>query len=97
MGIFLRLGDSGLFQAVGRQEFPEGIIDIHLMERHQLILNGIVIVGKAHISKVHPASPLKPGKFIVAESSGDLSCAVRTEIKEHHGIPVFDAGRLSIL
>ena len=67
------------------------------MERHILIGNGGIIIGKAHIRNVFSGASVKSLKIIITESPGNLPCPVRTEIKENNGIPIHDCGhRLSV-
>ena len=60
------------------------------MERHFLIRNCRVIVGEADISDIQSLSSVKALEIIVAETSRNLSCSVRSEIEKDHGIAVFD-------
>ena len=67
------------------------------MERHLLVGNRGIIVGKAHISDIHPGPSVKALEIIITECPGNLSGPVRTEIKENNGIPLLNRGnRLSV-
>ena len=90
MGIFLRLGDSGLGHIVGGKEFSEGIGDLDLRESDLLVGNGYVIVCEAAVEDLLARSSVKLVELVHAEASGDLSCAVRPEVEENDGIAVLN-------
>ena len=67
------------------------------MESDMLVLDRLIIVCKADIEKIKLLFSLKALKIIIAESPGDLSCSVGTEIEEHDGILILDhCHRLSV-
>ena len=97
MGIFLCLCDTGLFQSVGRKKFPKSILNRNLVEGHFCIWDSRIIFCKAYIGKIQSLFSLKSVKLVSTESSGDLSCSVRAEVKEDHGIFILDGShRLSV-
>ncbi len=75
---------------VGSQPFSKCIGHGNLMESHFLIGNGRVIIGKADIFDIQSLSSVKPFEIIIAETSRNFSCAVRSEIEENNGIAVFN-------
>ena len=90
MRIFFRLRDPRLLHMMSGKPFSKRIRNGNLMECHLLIRNRRVIIGKADIRHIQPFSSVKALEIIVAEASRDLSCPVRTEVKENNGIAVFD-------
>src|SRR5699024_961096 len=90
MRIFLCLCNTGLFQSVGSKKFSKSILNGYLVESYLCIRNCRIILCKAYIGKVQSLLSLKSCKIICAESSGDLSCSVRTEVKEDNGIFILD-------
>ncbi len=68
------------------------------MECHFLVWNRRIIIRETYIGKVKSLFPVKSFKVIITKTSGDFPCAVRTEVKEDHGISILNRGnRLSIL
>ena len=88
MGIFFCLRNSGLCHTVCSQPFAECIGNGNLMECHFLVGNGRIVVGKAYVRKIQPLVPLKSFKIIITESTGNLPCPVRPEVKEYNRIMV---------
>src|SRR5699024_11164160 len=82
MGVFFSLRDSGLGHIMGCQELSESIRDRYLLEGNLLIWNGNIILSKAYIGYLPAGSSFKSAEIIAAEGTGNLSCPVRTEIKE---------------
>ena len=83
---------------MGSQELAEGIGNLFFVEGYQLVGNGLIVISEAYVYQIHPLSSLKSVKFVIAESAGDLSCTVRTEVKEDNGVMLLNQShRLSIL
>ena len=72
------------------QKFTKGIGNLYFMEGNQLVGNGHIIFGEADIGSHYPLTAVKAVKLIGTEHSGQLSCAVGTEVKEDHGIAGLD-------
>ena len=73
-----------------RQIFAECIRNRYFLERDLLIWNRHVILREANIDYFLAGSAVKAVKLIAAEGTGDLSCAVRTEVEEDNGIAILD-------
>ena len=102
MRIFFSLCNTELLQAVLCKILTESINDLLFLECNILVGNRLVIVLKTYIGKRHiTICPLKMLYALCirsltglcyyiliskAERLGDLSCTVRAEIEEDHGI-----------
>ena len=97
MGIFLCLSNSRLSLPVGSKELTKSILDQLFLECNQLVRDRLVIVDEADICGVDPLRSRKSCKLVITECAGHLSCAVRTEVEEDHGIIVLNGSdRISI-
>ena len=68
------------------------------MECYQLIADGIVIICEAYICEVQSLLSCKACESIIAESSGDLTCTVRTEVEEYNRVLIRNNSyRLAVL
>ena len=88
MRIFLGLRDTSLRHTVCREPFPKGIRHADFRECDLFIWNRRIVIGKAYKSRIQSFSSLKSFKIIIAETSGDLSCTVRSEIEKYDGVLV---------
>src|SRR5699024_8048210 len=89
MSILLCLSDASLLQAMRCEELAECICDLFFYECNQFVRDRHIVLCEAHICCLHSLSPVKSCEVIVAVCSRDLSCTVRTEVKEDNGIAVF--------
>ena len=97
MRILFCFRDSCLCHMICCQEFAKGIGDLSLHKCHGFVRNRNIIFCETYIRCLNSLSAVESGKFIIAECSGDLSCTVRTEVKENHRIAVLDCcGRCAI-
>ena len=88
MSILLCLGNTGLFHVMSRKEFSECICDLFFYKGYLLVRDCHIILCEAHISCLYSLASVESCEVIIAECSGDLSCPVRTEIKEDNGISI---------
>ena len=88
MSIFLRFRNTKLSLSQGGQILSVGIGNIFLMESHFLIGNSGVIVGEADKIYLFSGPTVKEAKVIITEAMTDLSCSIRTEVKENASISV---------
>ena len=95
MGVLFCLCDSGLRLFVGCQELSKRICNTLFLKGYQLIADSLVVISKAYERQVQTFSSLKSCKLVVTEGSGDLSCAVWTEVVENHRIIVLDQAHRS--
>ena len=102
MCVLLGLRQTKLLQTKLSQILTEGIVDLLLLECHQLVRNGLIIILEAHIGKGKESlCPLQRldalgircitglcGDIRIgeAEGLGDLTGPVGTEVEEDHGI-----------
>ncbi|GFI35692.1 hypothetical protein IMSAGC014_02213 [Bacteroidaceae bacterium] len=91
MGIFFRLSNSGLSHMIGCQPFPKSIGYRNLVESNFFVGNRRIIVRKTHVGNIQPPTSIKSFEIIIAETPGNLSCPIRSEIKEDHRISVLDS------
>ena len=94
MGIFLCLSNSRLSLPVGSKELTESIPDRLFLECDKFVRNRLIVVDEADICGLDPLRSRKSCKLVITECAGHLSCAVRAEVEEDHGIVVPD--RISI-
>ena len=98
MGVFLRLCNTDLSHIVSRQILAESIVKQYFVECNQLVGDRLVIICEAYISKVQPFFALKSFEIIIAERSGNLTGAVRTEIEEYDRISIlYNCHRFAVL
>ena len=90
MCIFLCFCDSCLCFAVICQKLSKGVMKLYFFESNLFIWNRYIVFTKAYIRNVFSRSSVKTGKFICTESSCDLSCTVRTEIKENNTVLILN-------
>ena len=89
MSILLCLSDTCLLQIVSCKELSECICDLFLHKCNQFIRNRHIILCEAYICGLYSFASVKSCEIIITECSCDLSCTVRTEVKEDNGISVF--------
>ena len=58
----------------------------NFVECYQFVLDRIIILCEAYECSIQSLHSLKAFEIIIAESSCDLSCTVRTEVEEYNGI-----------
>ena len=92
VSVLLCLRDAALGHVVGCQVFAKGVLQLLLLERHQLVGDQRIVIRKADIDNIRSLFSREEIKFIIAEGVGDLSCPVGAEIEEDHGIAVLDGG-----
>ena len=98
MCIFLCLGNSCLLHIVCCKPFTKGIGNRNLVECHFLVRDRRIIVREAYIDKIKSCTSVKALEIIIAECSRNLSCSVRSEVKEDYGILILDGcNRLTVL
>ena len=98
MRILLCLGDSCLCHAVRCQILAKCVLKLHFLESNFLVRDRHIILGKADIFHILSRASVKSVKFIGTEGSCDLTCAIRAEVEEDHGIFVLDRRyRLAVL
>ena len=84
MGIFFCFGHAELFDTVGGQHLPQGVLQI-LRRKGNGYIQAILILGHSH--KMHTQIlPRKAGKVPIHKGFGDLSGPVPSEIKEDDAI-----------
>ena len=98
MRIFLCLSGTKLLQPICSKILAKCILDFLLLESDNLIRDRLVVILEAYIcQRKLSAFPLKSCKLICTERSCDLTCTVRTEVKEDNGIIcLYRCNRLSI-
>ena len=80
------------------QILAKGIRNRDLPERNIFVRDRHIILSKAYIYNLLARAAVKAVKVITAERTGDLSCAIRTEIEEDNRISILNGcGRLAIL
>ena len=98
MSIFLCLCDSCLFHTVCCKIFAKCIFQFYLLECNFFVWNGCVIFCEADISNILSCASLETIKLIHTECSCELTCTIRTEIKENNCVLIFDrSNRFPIL
>ena len=90
MSIFLCLCDSCLFHTVCCKIFAKCIFQFYLLECNFFVWNGCVIFCEADISNILSCASLETIKLIHTECSCELTCTIRTEIKENNCVLIFD-------
>ena len=90
MCILFCLCNTCLFQSISSKELTKCIGNLFFYKRNQLVRNGHIILCKTNICGVDSFSTIKSVKCIITECSCNLSCTIRTEIKEDHRIVIFD-------
>ena len=97
VGIFLCLSNSRLSLPVGSKELTESILDRLFLECDKFVRNRLIVVDEADICGVDSLLSRESCKLVIAERAGHLSCTVRAEVEEDHGIVVPDrSDRISI-
>ena len=87
MCIFLCLSQTQLCLSICCQKFTKCIANALLLERNQLITNSLIIICKAHINQRHKSiDTVKLIKTLITKCTCNLTCPIRTEIKEDYGI-----------
>ena len=90
VGIFLCLSNSRLRLPVGSKELTESILDRLFLECDKFVRDRLIVINKAYIGGLDPLRSRKSCKLVITECAGHLSCAVRTEVEEDHGIIVLN-------
>ena len=90
MGIFLCFSNTSLLLSILCKELAKCICNLFFYKRNLLICNRNIIFCKTYKCSLNSFSTFKPSKFIVTECSRNLSCTVRTEVKEDDRIIVLN-------
>ena len=87
MCILLCLCNSCLLKAVSCEPLAECIGNFNLVECYRLVGNRRIVFGEAYVFNIKSLS-VKALKIIITECSCDLSCSVRSEVKEYNWIAI---------
>ena len=91
MGVFLRLGNAELFEALLGDVLAEGVHQRLRLEGHLHVRHRGVILRHADVSKREEAVfALEAGEVRVDKGAGDLAGAVGTEVEEDHRVVRLD-------
>ena len=90
MCIFLCFCNTCLFQTVCSQILTECICNLFFDKCNQFIFDRNIIFCKAYKCCFYSVASLKSVKCVITESSCDLSCTIRTEVKENNRIIIFN-------
>ena len=75
---------------MGSKELTESILDRLFLECDKFVRDRLIVINKAYIGGLDPLRSRKSCKLVITECAGHLSCAVRTEVEEDHGIIVLN-------
>ena len=75
---------------MGSKELTESILDRLFLECDKFVRDRLIVVDEADICGVDSLLSRESCKLVIAERAGHLSCTVRAEVEEDHGIVVPD-------
>ena len=97
MCIFFCLSNTCLSHVMCCQILTKRIVKFYFLECNDCMRNRCVILSEAYICQIQLLLSCKSVKLICTESSGNLSCTVRTEVEEDNRILVLNGrGRVSV-
>ena len=90
MCIFFCFCNTSLFQTIFCKELSKCICNFIFYKCNLFVFDCNIILCKANKCCLYSFSSFESCKFIIAKSSCNLSCSVRTEVKEDNRIIFFD-------
>ena len=92
VSILLRFSNTQLFETFVGDIFAEGIFQTLWVEGNLYVWHGCIVLGHTGVAEREEAfCSFKAVECFINQSAGDLSCTVRTEVKEDHGVVSRDA------